>query len=661
MMNWHFNAWLRAACALFCGAGILLLTACGGGNGAPNNPYTPPPTPVPPLQILPATSNAYQGTPITLTVYGGVPPYRAFSSDQTILPVSQAVSGDTIVLAANNVTAATSISVTVQDASGAVSPSAAVVVNPAPLFSGSVVVTGNFNPDCPDTANAVCSGSTGTAAVKVLGNGGVGLASRPLRFDVIQGNFSIVSTNPGQPLVQTLTVVSDNQGNANVVLAVPADTPTQIGLLRVTDVTSGNQITASFNILQMTVGGEVLSVLPRGNTTITGPDTLHCSSGVVLNYYIYGGKPPYTVQTNFPQYMTLGGTPVTKSGGQFTATTTGGCFVNGTFVITDQTGRTIPTGNYPTVSNNLGTTAPVPPQTPLVVTPGAIAKNNCVPANTFQFIGTGGTTPYSVVVTSSTSSTTPTVAPQTGVAQGAAVTVANLTSPSSTTVTLFDNSSPRQSGTVTIDCSGQPNTPAPSALVITPQSYDFSQSSQTTTGSCVNQTANFTVTGGTPPYTVFFAPLRPGAIITPPTLQSSGQGFSVTNLTDGVVTTNITVQDSGTPQLQKIATIQCPAIPGGSALSVVPGTYTYVGAAACANSASTFSINGGVPPFTVFFSTAGTQGTISPSTVPSIVPPANQFTVSGLDASGLPRITSLTVQDSAGPSKVRTVNIDCRP
>ena len=46
------------------------------------------------------------------------------------------------------------------------------------------------------------------------------------------------------------------------------------------------------------------------------------------------------------------------------------------------------------------------------------------------------------------------------------MTVSGLTSPSTTIITLFDNSSPRQSATVSIDCSGQPTPPPPSALAV---------------------------------------------------------------------------------------------------------------------------------------------------------------------------------------------------
>ena len=109
--------------------------------------------------------------------------------------------------------------------------------------------------------------------------------------------------------------VADVNGNAVVVLSVPADTPTQTGIIRATDITTGNQVTGSFPILQMTVGGAVLSVLPLGSTTINGPDNRTCSSGVTVTNYIFGGTPPYQVAVNFPQTVTLGGVPVLTSGG----------------------------------------------------------------------------------------------------------------------------------------------------------------------------------------------------------------------------------------------------------------------------------------------------------------------------------------------------------
>ena len=46
-------------------------------------------------------------------------------------------------------------------------------------------------------------------------------------------------------------------------------------------------------------------MLPHGNTTINGPDNQHCSSGVSVTNYIFGGTPPYQVGINFPGAATL--------------------------------------------------------------------------------------------------------------------------------------------------------------------------------------------------------------------------------------------------------------------------------------------------------------------------------------------------------------------
>ena len=661
MVERRLSAWLRSATALFAAVGILALAGCGGGSGAPNNPYLPPPPVIPELQLLPVFATAYPGTPITLTVYGGVPPYRAFTTDSTVLPVNSAVSGDTIVVLPNPVVEQTVVRIGVQDAAGTVILRDSVItVNPAPLLPSSITVNANPNPACETVTGNLCSGSTGTASVTVTGPGGVGLKGRQVRFDVVQGSFSIVSTNPAQPLVNTLTVATDTNGDATVVLSVPADTPTQTGIIRATDITTGNQVTGSFPILQMTVGGAVLSVLPLGNTTINGPDNLTCSSGVTVTNYIFGGTPPYQVAVNFPQTVTLGGVPVLKSGGAFTTTTNGSCFINLTYVITDANGRTIPGGSYPTVTNQLGSSAPVPPPTALQATPAAIAKANCVPSNTFQFLLTGGVAPYSVVTSSTTSSTSVVLSPQTGIASAQAVTVSGITSPATTTITAFDSSTPRQSTPISIDCSGAPPPPSPSALVIAPANYNYSGANNP--NGCVNQTSNFVVTGGTPPYSVFFASPRPGASISPTSLAAAGQGFSVTGLTNGVQTTNITVADSSSPQLQNVATITCPITTPTGPLTVTPGNVVVAPPPAvpgtCVGGTYNFVVTGGTPPYTVAFPTPPNAGaSISPTLIGFS---GGGFQVTGLlDTPAGQALTNVTVTDSAPVPVVVIRSITC--
>src|SRR5437763_1026613 len=66
-------------------AGILALSACGGGGGVINIPCEGAPAPVPALAVLPPTATVYSGTPVVLTIDGGAPPYRAFSSNGPVL------------------------------------------------------------------------------------------------------------------------------------------------------------------------------------------------------------------------------------------------------------------------------------------------------------------------------------------------------------------------------------------------------------------------------------------------------------------------------------------------------------------------------------------------------------------------------------------------
>src|ERR1700674_1922162 len=154
------NKWLRPVLALCALAGLLALGGCGGGSGAPNNPFAPGPIAVGPLFVLPPTAVVYSHTAATLQVSGGAAPYQAFSSNSAVLPVAQNVDTGIIVLIPSDVAADTAVVITVQDAIGQTATSA-VTVRPAPLFNTLTVVPSRTV--CG--TNAVCSGATATATV----------------------------------------------------------------------------------------------------------------------------------------------------------------------------------------------------------------------------------------------------------------------------------------------------------------------------------------------------------------------------------------------------------------------------------------------------------------------------------------------------------------
>lgn len=455
MLAIRLTAWLRPAVTLLATVAVLSLSACGGGSGAPNNPFAPvAPTPGP-LVVVPAEATAFAGTPLILSITGGTPPYQAFSGNPAALPVPAVVSGNTLTLLANNVDAAQAANVTIRDATGQTAISE-ITVRPAVLLPATLAITPN---SAPCGGGDVCSGQTSVASIRVTGPGGSALAGRQVRFDVVQGQFSLATTNPGSPLASTQTVVSDANGEARVIISVPANTPTQIGLLRATEIATGSQVTAQFVIAQVTSGEGVLSVAPSGATTINGPSQGVCSSGVRVSYYIFGGTPPYRIVTNFPDAVTLVGTPVTTNGGGFQIVTNGTCFTGLTFAITDATGRTLTTG-VPTVDNSPGTQAPPTPPTPVtplqVSAPGAgsaASPLNCGPGVTVPIVITGvppfsAASPQTILLAPNPVSRSPGTLNVSGLTNPADPAATNVFS-----VTIGDSNSPQQLATVQIFCS----------------------------------------------------------------------------------------------------------------------------------------------------------------------------------------------------------------
>ena len=430
------NKWLRPILALCALTGLLALGACGGGSGAPNNPYAPVVAPPGPLFVLPPTAVVYSHTAAALQVSGGAPPYQAFSSNSAVLPVAQSVLSGVIVLIPSEVASDTTVVVTVQDAIGQTA-TASVTVRPAPLFNTLTVVPSRTT--CG--VNAVCSGDTATATVQVIGPAGGGIANRQVRFDVITGAYAIQSSNPAQPLVSTLTVVSDGNGFARVILQAAVNAPTQPAQIRATDLTTGNSVTAAFTIVQQTDGSAILSVIPA-TAKIQGPDNKTCSFGVRIDYFIYGGTPPYHISSTFPDGVTLVNSTVNFSGGSFEAITNGSCVDPLTFTIVDAIGRQ----TTAQLSNVVGTTVVPPSSGPIFVTPPAATSAACN-GGSFGFTITGGTPPFSVatpggMITPTSVTTTP-----------GSFTVSGLVNGSGAhTIFIGDASVPQKTATATMTC-----------------------------------------------------------------------------------------------------------------------------------------------------------------------------------------------------------------
>lgn len=440
MVEHRLTAWLRPVLWFVASAGLLGLAACGGG-GSPNNPYAPGPTKPPALVVQPSPINIFPGTPATLTITSGTAPFTVFSDTAAVLPVAQAVSGNTIVLLANQVAAATTVILTVRDAAAQSVPVTANVL-PAPLLN-----TFTFAPSGSDCGTDLCTAQTGTARVVALGPAGAPLVGRQIRFDVVYGPVAFNTSNPVTPQAQTITVVTDNAGVAQVAVQALTNASTQPAQIRATDVTSGNMQIANFTVVNNTTASQSPIVVVPSTANIQGPDTKTCSTGFRVDYYVYGGTPPYSVQSTFPQAIQLLNSVVSRSGGFFSAITNGTCVNPLVFTISDTAGKQVTAS----LQNVLGTQPPPAPTPPavLAIAPGTLTVAGCA-NKTFTFVVTGGTQPYNVT----TNPGPPTVgspAPG-GNANTFVITVPGTFTTGTIAVTALDSGTPAQTATSTLTC-----------------------------------------------------------------------------------------------------------------------------------------------------------------------------------------------------------------
>ncbi|MEO8134711.1 MAG: hypothetical protein ABI831_12120 [Betaproteobacteria bacterium] len=295
------------------------------------------------LSVLPATAIVYANTPTTLTIYGGLPPYQAFSTNSAVLPVARNVVGDQIVLTAANVDVETTVTITIVDSAGT-SVSAVITVKPAPLLNTLTITPTPASPGV-GCGSAVCAGQTASVSVLVRNVAGAGLQGRSVRFENVQGDYQFLTNAPGLPetLANSITVTTGQDGLAIVRLKANVNAPTQVALIRATELATGNILNASFIIAQFTDGAGTLTAIPT-SWNLTGPNSSTCAANIPVTYYIFGGTPPYRIQSTAPNFANIIPTLVQTNGGGFTAIVTGSvCSPSPgvSFTITDATGRTI--------------------------------------------------------------------------------------------------------------------------------------------------------------------------------------------------------------------------------------------------------------------------------------------------------------------------------
>jgi hypothetical protein len=405
----------------------LVLAAALSGCGENTTSLEPAP-----LAVSPADAVAYNGSPVTLYISGGTIPYTATSSNSAVINVPNSVGGTTMVFDASNVAEDTLVNLDVRDSKGEMATST-ITVKPS-VISNTLTVTPD--PAAPGVGcdPAVCSGLTALVTVQ-LKNMATPLVNRNVRFDVVQGDYQFITNSSATTFADTITATTDQNGYAHVRLKANVNAPTQYAILKVTDEIGGSVLQTTFTIAQYTDGVGILSVVPETHT-ITAYYENTCSFGARVDYLIYGGTPPYTVQSTSTGVATVSPSTVLTNGGGFTATTQN-AFCPGTAIIAirDATGRVIEA----TLENKAGgETVPEPVTVDLFVTSTAVT----VAAGSTRTVTIGGSaTPYYVssndlsIATASVAGATLTI---TGVAAG------------STTVTVTDSKGAAKTINVTV-------------------------------------------------------------------------------------------------------------------------------------------------------------------------------------------------------------------
>ena len=376
----------RGATLLLLASCVVVLGACG--SGAVSAPPAPDPAAGTPLTVSPPTAVLFPDLPTTFTITGGRSGYTAFSSNNAVLPIAANVTGSTFSVVPSAVTADTEIEITVRDAANT-SATAKATVKPSSLLNQ--ITFTPFGPTASGCGtNALCSGGDAQIVVKAVQNGVV-LRNRSIRFDAFKGEFQLVILATGEK-VSSLSIKTDEQGEATARITANVGAITQVATIQTTDegVPSGQSRRYNFTIVQQTSGVGILSTLPSAAISITGAKGAQgadgsCPVGATVDYYIYGGTPPYAVASPLLGVATVSPSSVGTSGGRFTATIAGCEKV--AFIVTDASGRTIETSSLEALRGAKGD-AVVTATDSLTVSPDPLPIT-CTTSANVSVVGTG--------------------------------------------------------------------------------------------------------------------------------------------------------------------------------------------------------------------------------------------------------------------------------
>lgn len=364
--------------AAFLAMAAAVVASCSGGVTDPAS--NPAPTPQP-LSVLPQTATLYSGLPTTFSITGGTAPYSLISSDQAAIPLSGSTSATSVTVIPGPVSADTEATLTVRDAAGT-QAAAALTVKPRTI-SNLVTVTPSST-QAAVCGTAVCSG--GDAEIRAtLTQNGIPIANRDVRFDVISGDFRIITSAAGLPETTGLsgTTRTDASGTATIRIRALTDATAQTGILEITDLAGGNRQRASFSIYP--VSAAPLSAAPS-TIQFVGPNSASCATSGTADVIVFGGRAPY--QVTQPGSYQVFPTTLTGSGQRFSVSATGACTPATPIAIVDANGASTSI----TVSNVVGTISVG--AAPLVAAPEAVTLDSCSAVANIAIAGGLGSTRY---------------------------------------------------------------------------------------------------------------------------------------------------------------------------------------------------------------------------------------------------------------------------
>ncbi len=391
----------------------LFLASCGGGGAAGNPNVTGA------LTISPATGTLYAGLPYTFQLLGGRKPYFITSSEAALLPVPSSVDGNSFEVVAGNpgvidpnlpVGSLPVKTVTIAVRSGDGLTASAVVQVGQNFLTGYGI---NFQPViCPiqgvPTGAQACAGGESAVTFSATFAGNLG-GDRTFQLQAIKGNFQFALQQSGvvgnTPCTQcSLTTVSDHSGTVTAVIQVPANTPTQVAVIRIIDQATGVYDDHAF-VINGPPGNGTLTPIPT-DIKFTGNQTTDCGGGVG-SFIVTGGVPPFTAVSSSSR-VALSSTTSNANPGQFTVTVAASSLpcASGTIAITDTIGNT----GQVTVESVPGTIVP-PTPAKFTVAPDAITLG-CFQSGSVSVVGGSGsysTSPSVSFVTTTVSGNTVTI------------------------------------------------------------------------------------------------------------------------------------------------------------------------------------------------------------------------------------------------------------